>query len=189
MIYGYARVSTKLQATDGNSIEAQIQQLKAAGASMIFKDAFTGVKMHRPELDELLELLRPGDTIIVAKLDRIARSTEEGLKLIQELLNKNISIHVLNMGLIDNTPTGKLIITVLLAFAEFEREMIIERTQEGRSIARLDPNYKEGRKKKFSKAQMEHALKLLETNSYKSVEKMTGISKSTLIRAKKYDIK
>ena len=156
---------------------------------MIFKDAFTGVKMHRPELDELLELLRPGDTIIVAKLDRIARSTEEGLKLIQELLNKNISIHVLNMGLIDNTPTGKLIITVLLAFAEFEREMIIERTQEGRSIARLDPNYKEGRKKKFSKAQMEHALKLLETNSYKSVEKMTGISKSTLIRAKKYDIK
>ena len=67
--------------------------------------------------------------------------------------------------------------------------MIIERTQEGRSIARLDPNYKEGRKKKFSKAQMEHALKLLETNSYKSVEKMTGISKSTLIRAKKYDIK
>ena len=110
MIYGYARVSTKLQATDGNSIEAQIQQLKAAGASMIFKDAFTGVKMHRPELDELLELLRPGDTIIVAKLDRIARSTEEGLKLIQELLNKNISIHVLNMGLIDNTPTGKLIL-------------------------------------------------------------------------------
>lgn len=184
MIYGYARVSTKLQATDGNSIEAQIQQLKAAGASIIFKDAFTGVKTHRPELDKLLEQIHPGDTIIVSKLDRIARSTEEGLKLIQELLNKSVSIHVMNMGMIDNTPTGKLIITVLLAFAEFERDMIIERTQEGRSIAKMNPNYKEGRKKKFSKAQMEHALKLLETNSYNQVVKMTGISKSTLIREK-----
>ena len=148
MIYGYARVSTKLQATDGNSIEAQIQQLKAAGASEIFQDAFTGVKTHRPELDKLLELVRSGDTIIITKLDRIARSTEEGLKLIQNLLDRNIAIHVLNMGLIDNTPTGKLIITVLLAFAEFERAMIIERTQEGRSIARLNPDYQEGRKKK-----------------------------------------
>ena len=88
------------------------------------------------------------------------------------------------MGCIDNTPTGKLILTVMLAFAEFERDMIVERTQEGRAIARLNPDYKEGRKKKFTSQQINHALELLETHSYKQVEALTGISKSTLIRAK-----
>lgn len=89
------------------------------------------------------------------------------------------------MGCIDNTPTGKLILTVMLAFAEFERDMIVERTQEGRAIARLNPDYKEGRKKKFTSPQINHALELLETHSYKQVEALTGISKSTLIRAKR----
>lgn len=185
MIYGYSRVSTRLQATDGNSIEAQIKQLKTAGATTIFTDTFTGTKLHRPELDKLINQLNSGDEIIVTKLDRIARSTEEGLKLLQDLLNKGVSVHVLNMGLIDNTPTGKLIVTVLLAFAEFERDMIVERTQEGRAIARENPDYKEGRKKKYSNAKINHALELLETHSYRQVTEITGISKSTLIRAKK----
>lgn len=185
MVYGYARVSTKLQATDGNSLEAQIKQLTEAGASQIYKDAFTGTKSHRPEFDKLKKQLVTGDKIIVTKLDRLARSTEDGLKLIKEWLDNGISIHVLNMGLIDNSPTGKLILTVMLAFAEFERNMIVERTQEGRAIARLNPEYRDGRKKKYSKAQINHALELLDSNSYKQVESMTGISKSTLIRAKK----
>ena len=89
------------------------------------------------------------------------------------------------MGCIDNTPTGKLILTVMLAFAEFERDMIVERTQEGRAIARLNPEYKDGRKKKYTKVQIQHALQLLGSHSYYQVEEMTGISKSTLIRAKK----
>ena len=126
-----------------------------------------------------------GDKVVVTKLDRLARSTEDGLELIKFWMENGISIHVLNMGLIDNTPTGRLIMTVLLAFAEFERDMIVERTQEGRAIARQNPEYRDGRKKKFTKQQMEHALKLLETNSYKQVEAMTGISKSTLIRNNK----
>lgn len=183
MIYGYARVSTKLQASDGNSLEAQALQLKQAGASKIYKDAFTGTKAARPELDKLKEVLRKGDRIIVTKLDRLARSTEDGLNLVKHWHDQGISIHVLNMGLIDSTPSGKLILTVMLAFAEFERDMICERTQEGRAIVRLDPEYKEGRKKKFTRQQIAHALDLLENNSYTQVVKMTGISKSTFIRA------
>ena len=185
MVYGYARVSTKLQATDGNSLESQEKQLQSAGATIIYKDAFTGTKTDRPELDKLKEKLVPGDKIIVTKLDRLARSTEDGLSLIKEWHEKDITVHVLNMGCIDSTPTGKLILTVMLAFAEFERDMICERTQEGRAIARLNPEYREGRKKKYSKAQMKHALELLNTHSYKQVEALTGISKSTLIRAKR----
>ncbi len=185
MVYGYARVSTKVQATDGNSLESQERQLKEAGANTICKDAFTGTKSERPELDRLKGKLTSGDKIIVTKLDRLARSTEDGLALIKEWNANNITVHVLNIGCIDNTPTGKLILTVMLAFAEFERDMIVERTQEGRAIARLNPDYRDGRKKKYTKAQMNHALFLLKTNSYKQVEAMTGISKSTLIRAKR----
>lgn len=185
MVYGYARVSTKLQATDGNSLEAQEHQLRDAGASVIYKDAFTGTKSARPELDKLKEKLVEGDKIVVTKLDRLARSTEDGLAMIKEWNANNITVNVLNMGCIDNTPTGKLILTVMLAFAEFERDMIYERTQEGRAIAHQNPEYKEGRKKKYSEKRIKSALELLETHSYRQVEEMTGISKSTLIRAKK----
>ena len=88
------------------------------------------------------------------------------------------------MGIIDNSPTGKLIRNIMLAFSEFERDMIIQRTQEGKAIARQNPNFRDGRPKKFSKIQIEHALELLQTHSYKQVAAMTGISRATLCRAK-----
>lgn len=185
MIYGYARVSTKGQAMDGNSLEVQEIALRSAGATVIYADAFTGTKTHRPELDKLMALLQAGDTLVVTKLDRIARSATQGIELVQSLLDKGITVHVLNMGLLDNTPTGKLIRNIMLAFAEFERDMIVERTQEGKTIAKMNPEFKEGRPKKFSIIQMNHALSLLNKYSYKQVEQMTGISKSTLIRATK----
>lgn len=185
MVFGYARVSTKGQAKDGNSLEAQEKLLKDAGAKQIYYDAFTGTKAHRPELDKLLSKLRPGDKLIVTKLDRIARSATQGIELIQSLLDKGITVHVLNMGLMDSTPTGKLIRNIMLAFAEFERDMIVERTSEGKAIAKQKPDFKEGRPSVYSKKQIEHALSLLESHSYKQVEEMTGISKSTLIRAKR----
>ena len=186
MIYGYARVSTKGQAKDGNSLEAQEKDLKTAGAAKIFSDAFTGTKTHRPELDLLLKEMNPGDTFMVTKLDRIARSAREGLAFIDGLLDKGIKVHVLNLGLMDDSATGKLIRTIFLGFAEFERDMIMQRTAEGKAVARLQPGYKEGRKEKYSKAQIDHAMKLLDgSNSYRQVAEMTGISKSTLIRAKK----
>ncbi len=180
MICGYARVSTKLQERDGNSLDAQEEQLKAAGAKIVFRESYTGSTLNRPQLNELKAALDPGDTLMITKLDRLARSASLGIAFIDELLSHGISVHVLNMGLMDNTPTGKLIRSILLAFAEFERDMIIERTQEGR---KLSGNYG-GRPNKYKKEQMEHALSLLETNSYRQVSEMTGISVSTIYRAK-----
>lgn len=185
MIYGYARVSTKGQAKDGNSLEAQASAVKAAGAEKVYSDAFTGTKKNRPELDKLLSEIKEGDKLIVTKLDRIARSATQGAELIQSLLDRGITIHILNMGVLDNTPTGKLIRTIFLAFAEFERDMIVERTQEGKTIAKEKPDFREGRPPKFDDMQIENALNLLEKYSYSKVSKLTGISKSTLIRSKR----
>lgn len=185
MIYGYSRVSTKGQAKDGNSLEAQEAALKAAGVQKIYSDAFTGTKSHRPELDKLLDVIKPGDTLIVTKLDRIARSASQGTELIESLLKKDIVVHILNIGIMDNTPTGKLIRNILFSFAEFERDMIVERTQEGKAIAKQSPDFTEGRPKKYSQQQIKHALELLDNYSYKQVCQMTGISKSTLIRVKR----
>lgn len=142
MIYGYARVSTKGQANDGNSLVAQEEALKLAGAIEVYSDSFTGTVTKRPELDKLLTKLQLGDTLVVTKLDRIARSSIQGIDLIQKLLDKGVVVHILNMGVIYGSPTGKLITTVLLAFAEFERDMIVERTKEGKAIAKLKYIYK-----------------------------------------------
>ena len=136
MIYGYARVSTKGQAKDGNSLEGQSLLLREAGVEKIFYDSFTGRKMERPEFNKLLSVLHEGDKLIVTKLDRFARSAVQGSQMIEELIAKGVTVHVLNIGLMDNTPTEKLIRNIMLSFAEFERDMIVERTQEGKAIAR-----------------------------------------------------
>lgn len=180
MKYGYGRVSTLHQ-----DLESQLQALKKEGCDEIYTDKFTGTKTNRPEFSKLLAKLGEGDTLVVTKLDRFARTTEDGIKTIKALFERGIKVHVLNMGLVEDTPTGRLILSVMLAFAEFERDMIVERTQEGKMIAKQNPDFKEGRPKKFSRKKVEHALELLLTHSYKQVEEITGISKSTLIRAKK----
>ncbi len=185
MIYGYARVSTKGQAKDGNSLEAQEKALRESGSNEIYVDAFTGTKTDRPEFDKLMDKIQKGDTLIVTKLDRFARSMTQGSELVSDLVEKGIKVYILNIGVMDNTPSSKLIRNVFFAFAEFERDMIVERTMEGKAIAKQNPDFREGRPKKYSRKQIEHALELLESNSYKQVEDMTGISKSTLIRAKK----
>lgn len=122
----------------------------------------------------------------LCKLDRFARTAIEGVQTVRELFERGVKVHILNMGLVENTLTGNLILTVMLASAEYERGMIVERTQTGRAIARQDPNYREGRPKKYSPSQLNHALELLkEGRTYRQVEELTGISKSTLIRGKK----
>ena len=185
MIYGYARVSSKGQARDGNSLEAQDIELRNNGATVVYSDAYTGTKVDRPEFDKLLEEVKPGDTIVVTKLDRFCRSASQGIELVDKLLSKGIKVHILNMGMLDNNPTGKLIRNVMLCFAEFERDMIIQRTAEGKAIARKKEGYREGRKPTYKREQISHAIELLKTHSYNQVTEMTGISKSTLIRAKK----
>lgn len=184
MVYGYARVSTSGQARDGNSLDAQVWALRNAGAVKIFSDVFSGTKNARPQLNKLLKVIQPGDKLIITKLDRIARSVIHGIELIESLNSKGVVIDVLNMGIIDNSPTGKLIRNIMLSFSEFERDIIIQRTREGKEIARQNPNFRDGRPKKFSRLQIDHALELLQTHSYKQVAAMTGISMATLGRAK-----
>lgn len=148
MIYGYARVSSKGQDLYGNGLDIQEKQLKESGAKKIYCESYTGTKKSRPILDELMKVVEDGDTVIVTKLDRIARSTKDGLAIIDEFLEKGVKIEILNMGKFDNTPSGKLMRTIFLAFAEFERDMIILRTTEGKQIKKeTDPNFKVGRKK------------------------------------------
>lgn len=186
MIYGYARVSTKGQAADGNSIEAQRKLLKENGAEVIFEDSFTGTKTDRPEFKRLLDYIKEGDTLIVTKLDRFARSMTQGSQLVTELINRGVRINILNIGIMDNTPASKLIRNIFFSFAEFERDMIVERTQEGKAIAKTKDGFTEGRPKKYTEKQIKHALSLLAINggdkSYNEVVEITGISKSTLIR-------
>ena len=184
MIFGYARVSTNFQARDGNSLEAQINSLKEVGAKKIFSDVLSGTKNSRPELDKLLKIIQSGDKLIITKLDRIARSVIHGIQLIENFSDKGVIINVLNMGIIDSSPTGKLIRNIMLSFAEFERDLIMQRTLEGKIVARQNPDFRDGRPPKFSRAQINHALELLKTHSYKQVSAMTGISNTTLIRAK-----
>lgn len=178
VIYGYARVSTRGQATDGNSLESQERILRENGAEKIFKDSFTGTSIHRPELDKLQKEVKPGDTIIVTKLDRIARSLSQGNDLITKMINKGITVNILNLGELSNKPESKLMRRIFLSFAEFERDLIVERTQEGRRIS----GNLGGRPRKYTRTQLDHAIELLKDHSYHQVEAMTGISKSTLIR-------
>jgi DNA invertase Pin-like site-specific DNA recombinase len=185
MVYGYARVSTKTQERDGNGLDAQLKILTECGAEKIFTDTFTGIKSDRPDLQNLLETLASGDTLVVTKLDRIARSLKQGNDLVNDLINRGIKVNILNIGILDNSPSSKLIRSIFFAFAEFERDMIVERTQEGKAIAKTDPNFREGRPKLYKETQLKHALELLETMTFKQVENLTGISKSTLVRARR----
>jgi DNA invertase Pin-like site-specific DNA recombinase len=183
VIYGYARVSTAAQCRDGNSLEDQVAALQNYGCQKIIEEAFSGKTMERPKFKKLLEKLKEGDTLVVCKLDRFARTAIEGVQTVRELFDRGIRVHILNMGLIENTLTGNLILTVMLAFAEYERGMIVERTQTGKAVAKQDPNFKDGRPKKFSPDQLALGLMLLEQGkTYRQVTAMTGISKSTLIR-------
>ena len=186
MIYGYCRVSTKGQAKDGNSLDAQEQEiLSRYSDAHVYKEAYTGTTTDRPVFNEVIQQMQENDMLVVSKLDRLARNTEEGIQIVKNLFLKKCSVHVLNVGLLEDTAMGQFFITTLLAVAELERNQIIERCQTGKAIARQNPDFTEGRPKKYSRQQVQHALDLLESHSYKQVEQMTGISKSTLIRAKK----
>ena len=181
MIYGYARVSTAAQSRDGNSFEEQVTALQKCGCHQIVEEAFSGKTMERPKFQKLLELLKESDTLVVCKLDRFARTAIEGVQTVRELFERGIRVHILNMGLIENTLTGNLIITVMLGLAEFERGMILERTQNGKAVARMDPNFKDGRPKKFTPEQIQLGLMLLKQGkTYQQVKDLTGISKSKL---------
>lgn len=180
MIYGYARVSTAQQ-----DYATQIDDLKRAGATKIYKDKYTGTTANRPEFDKLMDKLQNGDTLIVTKLDRLARNTQDALSIVKQMNDEGVILRVLNIGTIDNSPSGRLIFTVFSAFAEFERDLIVSRTQEGKAWAKANnPNFHDGMPRKYGKEQIDFAWKLhtQEHMSYFEISKKLGISKATLYR-------
>ena len=183
MRYGYARVSTRGQ-VKGNSLVEQSQQLMDRGCDEVIEEQYTGTTTERPHLENLLTRLNTGDTLMVTKLDRLARSATEGAKLIKELTDKGIRVNILNMGEVDEHPQGRLMLHILLAFAEFERDMIVERTQAGKAIARTKEGFREGRPP-IDKARKDAAVDMVINGgkSYKEAAIAVGISKSTLVRA------
>lgn len=149
MKYGYGRVSSKGQRLYGTSYQEQKDILLEHGVSEdnIYTDAYTGRKMSRKGFNKVLSVLCSGDELVVCKLDRLARTAAEGSLLVKQLVDMGVKVNILNMGIADNTPMGRLMITVLFAFAEYERDMIVERTTAGKAYKREhDPTWREGRK-------------------------------------------
>lgn len=179
-IYGYARVSTAQQ-----DYATQIEDLKRAGATKIFKDKYTGTTADRPEFDKLMAKIKNDDTLIVTKLDRLARNTQDALNIVKKMNAEGIILRVLNIGTIDNSPSGRLIFTVFSAFAEFERDLIVSRTQEGKAWAKANnPNFHDGMPRKYDQEQINFAWKLHTQDhmSYSEISKKLGMSKATIYR-------
>jgi len=182
MIYGYAKI-IKGQSLNINSMERQVIELITICDEVI--EEYT-IKDNKPLFEGLLKKIRAGDTLVVTKISKMAKTIKEGNNLIKELINKGIKINILNLGLFDDTAATKEIKDILISFVEFEKDIFLEKTMEGKFIASKNDDFKCGRKPKFDNKEIEHALSLLTSNggcrSYKQVSKDTGISLSTLYR-------
>lgn len=178
---GYGRVSTPGQQLNGNSLGEQEKSLRDAGAEEIVLECFTGKTIDRPKFKPLLDSLKAGDTLYVTKLDRFARASAAG-EVIAELIERGVTVHILNFGVANNSATGKLMLNIILSFAQYEREMIWERTQEGKMAAKAkNPDYKEGRKAIEVPAGFDHCRTRVERGDLTVVDACAelGISRST----------
>lgn len=184
MLIGYARVSTSQQ-----NLDSQIEALKAAGCEKIYCDEMSGTKHNRPELNKLLQdIVRKGDTIVVTKIDRLARSIINLNKIVQEAKNKGVAIHFLSEDIKfdahnENSSLQMLLFNMLAAFSQFERELIVERTSEGRERAKRQGKHL-GRPAR-NKKDIRRALDLYDKrnsngHSVNDIVKLTGIPRSTL---------
>lgn len=184
MIYGYCRATTEKQIQDGYlDDQAELISDRYFYAE-IYKEESIDLN-ETPVLDKLLGLLKSGDTFVVTQMDRFAKNINSVIAIIDNLRKNNVKVHILNLGLIDDSALGKVVFTCLQAFEDFEKAMLVERTQSGKMKAKKEKNFKEGRPRKYTDDQLIEAVDLLKTYSYKKVEEMTGISKSTLIRGKR----
>lgn len=184
MIYGYCRATTPKQIENGYLEEQENKIQERYFDSIIFKESSFDMNV-KPEFDRLMEKLDEGDTLVVTCLDRFAKSIEDACNLVKEFRKRKIDLHILNIGLIDNSILGNIIYDTFAAISEFDKVLLVERIQAGKNKAKKLGNFREGRPKKYSKETINEALDLLKLYSYRKVEEMTGISKSTLIRAKK----
>jgi DNA invertase Pin-like site-specific DNA recombinase len=153
-VLGYTRVSTR-----DKDLSAQLEALKAAGAAKVYREKISGARADRPQLAKLMASLQPGDIVVVTKLDRLGRSTRELLDLIERISKAGAAFRSLGDPLWDTSSSqGRLLSTLLAAIADFERDLIRERTGEGRKRAMAN-GVKFGRKPKLSPYQREEALK------------------------------
>ena len=177
-IIGYARVST-----DEQNLDLQLDALNNAGCSKIFTDQLSGAKTQRPGLTDALNYLRAGDTLVVWKLDRLGRSLKDLIEHVEHLKSKEIEFKSLNESIDTASPTGKFTFHLFSALAEFERDLIRDRTRAGLAAARARGRIG-GRKKALSPAQVKTASMLMKGNemSIKEICRLLKISRSTLYR-------
>jgi DNA invertase Pin-like site-specific DNA recombinase len=153
-VYGYARVSTEDQ-----DLSDQLERLKAAGCARVFREKISSARAKRPQLDKLMESVQAGDSVLVTKLDRFGRSTVELLNLLDGLGKRDIGFRSLGDPLFDTTSSqGRLLVGVLAVIAEYERDLIRERTSNGRKRAMAN-GVKFGRKRKLSEYQRAEAMR------------------------------
>jgi len=178
MIYGYARVST-----DGQSVAAQVSQLKAAGCEKVFREVASGAKTDRTQLSRALEQLTVGDVLMVTRLDRLARSTRDLLNTLAAIADKRAGFRSMNDAWADTTtPHGRLMLTVLGGLAEFERELIRARTGDGRKLAKAR-GVKMGRKPKLTAHQQREALQRRDAGEpLREIARSYNVSHSTISR-------
>lgn len=175
---GYARVST-----EGQSLNAQVEQLQGVGCHRIYREKVSGARSERRELTRLLSILEPGDTLIVTRLDRLARSTKDLLNILDAVAAKGCGFRsIADSWASTTTPHGKLMLTVLGGLAEFERSLIITRTTEGRKRAK-ESGVKFGRKPKLTLHQRQEALRRRDAGeTLKMIAKSYAVSHSTISR-------
>ena len=177
MLVGYARTSTLEQEA---GLEAQQGELAALGCERVFTEQTSSLG-PRKALEEALAFVRPGDTFVVTKLDRLARSVPDMWRLVHQLQAKDVALRIVNMGIDTNTPTGKLMLNVLGGVAEFEREMMLERQREGIAKAKAEGRYKGRKPTAQAKAAEVRALKA-QGLSMSAIAERLGIGKGSVHR-------
>lgn len=177
-VFGYARVSTQDQ-----ELARQIDALEKYGVDQIYTEKITGTKAHRPQLDKMKDKLREGDTVVIESLSRLGRSTKDLLALIEIWNGQGVKLVSLKESIDTTTPTGKLLVTVLSAISQFERDITVQRTNEGLQAARA--RGRKGGRPKADPGNVKKAVKLYnaQTHSIKEITAICGISQATLYRA------
>ncbi len=176
-VFGYARVSR-----DTQNLDRQIDALKRYGVDKIYNEKMTGTRKDRPELSKLLDRISEGDTVVIESLSRLGRSTKDLIELTELFQSKGVHLVSLKESIDTKTSTGKLLFTLMSAIAQFERDVIADRTREGLQSARA--RGRKGGRPKISADNIRKAVKLYKTMQYtiKEIEELTGVKKSTLYR-------
>lgn len=182
MNIGYCRISTREQT---ESLDNQEITLRAQGCERIYKDIASGTKASRPGLHDALDFARDGDIIVVTRLDRLGRTTLDTLRTVQELDQRNIKVQALDIDLDTSTPAGRLVLKMIASLAEWERDVLVERTKEGLAHARAQGRTG-GRPYKLNAQQQQATLKLLaEGLSENQVAATFNVSRATISRLKR----